>query len=170
MEKQFVTYEIALKLKELGFDESCFGYYTPMKDWMMKGKYSDGKLRFHGPNWANVDNSMYFMYIVNSFGDRESTVKNSDFTKSITNVAVPLWQQVIDWFRDEHDIVIEIVRQKYFDTYANSYAYEVACKVYKNKELEGSAVIRDNKNNHIFYSYEEAREQAILKALELCQK
>ena len=36
MKKQFVTYEIALKLKKLGFDEECFGYYTPMKDWMMK--------------------------------------------------------------------------------------------------------------------------------------
>ena len=76
---------------------------------------------------------------------------------------------IIDWLREKHDIVIEIVRQKYFDTYANSYAYEVVCKVYKNKELEGSVVIRDNKNNHIFYSYEEAREQAILKAIELCQ-
>ena len=27
MKKEFVTYEIALKLKELGFDEKCFGYY-----------------------------------------------------------------------------------------------------------------------------------------------
>ena len=27
MEEQFVTYEIALKLKELGFNEECFGYY-----------------------------------------------------------------------------------------------------------------------------------------------
>ena len=27
MKKQFVTYEIALKLKELGFDEECFGLY-----------------------------------------------------------------------------------------------------------------------------------------------
>ena len=77
---------------------------------------------------------------------------------------------IIDWLRNEHDIVIEIVRKKYFDTYVNSYAYEVVCKVYKNKELEGSVVIRDNKNNHIFYSYEEAREQAILKCIELCQK
>ena len=25
MKKQFVPYEIALKLKELGFDEPCFG-------------------------------------------------------------------------------------------------------------------------------------------------
>ena len=27
MEKEFVTYEQALALKELGFDELCFGYY-----------------------------------------------------------------------------------------------------------------------------------------------
>ena len=85
MKSQFATYEIALKLKELGFDEECFGYYTPMKDWMMKGKYSDGKLRFHGPNWANIDNTMYFMYKANSFGDRTEVVRNSIFTKSISS-------------------------------------------------------------------------------------
>lgn len=27
MQEQFVTYEIALKLKELGFNEPCFAYY-----------------------------------------------------------------------------------------------------------------------------------------------
>jgi hypothetical protein len=27
MEKEFVPYELALELKQLGFDESCFGYY-----------------------------------------------------------------------------------------------------------------------------------------------
>ena len=27
MEKEFITYEQSLALKELGFDESCFGYY-----------------------------------------------------------------------------------------------------------------------------------------------
>ena len=27
MEKQFATYEISLAMKELGFDEECFGYY-----------------------------------------------------------------------------------------------------------------------------------------------
>ena len=168
MKEQFVTYEIALKLKKLGFDEKCFGYYRPMKEWMMEGTKFNFERHFHGCNWANPNNTMYFMYVQNSFGDRDASVKNSEFTKAIENIAVPLWQQVIDWLRNEHDIVIEIVRQKYFDTYANSYAYEVVCKVYKNKELEGSVVIRDNKNNHIFYSYEEARERAILKAIELC--
>ena len=28
MKKQFVTYEIAVKLKELGFDEPCLAYYS----------------------------------------------------------------------------------------------------------------------------------------------
>jgi hypothetical protein len=32
MEKEFVPYEIAVELKELGFDESCFGYYEPNKN------------------------------------------------------------------------------------------------------------------------------------------
>jgi hypothetical protein len=27
MEKEFISYEIALKLKELGFDEPCFDFY-----------------------------------------------------------------------------------------------------------------------------------------------
>ena len=28
MNKEFVNYDIALELKELGFDEPCFGYYN----------------------------------------------------------------------------------------------------------------------------------------------
>jgi hypothetical protein len=30
MEKEFVPYELALKLKQLGFDEPCFGYYNAL--------------------------------------------------------------------------------------------------------------------------------------------
>ena len=32
MEKEFVPYEIALALKELGFDEPCFGFYFKEKE------------------------------------------------------------------------------------------------------------------------------------------
>lgn len=28
MEKEFISYELALELKELGFDEPCFGYWS----------------------------------------------------------------------------------------------------------------------------------------------
>ena len=30
MEREFVPYELAMKLKALGFDESCFGYYVEL--------------------------------------------------------------------------------------------------------------------------------------------
>jgi hypothetical protein len=30
MEKEFVTYELALRMKQLGFDETCCGYYDHM--------------------------------------------------------------------------------------------------------------------------------------------
>ena len=95
MQKQFVTYEIALKLKELGFDEPCFGYYTPIKDWMISANPEyNSEPHFIGPNWINEDMSFYFMYKANSFGDRTETVLNSKFIKTIENVTVPLWQQV----------------------------------------------------------------------------
>jgi hypothetical protein len=32
MEAEFIPYEQALALKELGFDEPCFGYYVPLSD------------------------------------------------------------------------------------------------------------------------------------------
>lgn len=32
MEKEFIPYELALKMKALGFDEPCFGYYISLGD------------------------------------------------------------------------------------------------------------------------------------------
>ena len=37
MEKEFVKYEQALTLKELGFDEPCFGYWKS-KNWLIQEK------------------------------------------------------------------------------------------------------------------------------------
>lgn len=41
MEKQFVSYELALKLKELGFDEECFGAWKNNKETPMKGYFEN---------------------------------------------------------------------------------------------------------------------------------
>ena len=42
MEKEFLTYEQALSLKELGFNEGCFAYWWEEKEileWERKTKY-----------------------------------------------------------------------------------------------------------------------------------
>ena len=136
MKEQFCTYEIALKLKELGFDEPCFGYYTPMKEWMMAGTRFNPERHFHGCNWANSDNSMYFMYKQNSFGDRDSVVKNSEFTKAIKNVAVPLWQQVIDFCDSKELLVGTIIVDNLYKSTINKINYETELFNSRNESIK----------------------------------
>lgn len=165
MKEQFVTYEIALKLKELGFDEPCFGYYKPIKSWMISTnpKYNS-EPHFTGPNWCNADMSFYFMYKANSFGDRTESVKNSQFTKAVENITTPLWQQVIDWFREKHSIVITI----YDNTLEKKYAFLIG-KEFENKIIyaSGKWLAGWSKGNTYYATYFEANKQAILKAIEI---
>ncbi len=159
MEKEFTTYEISLKLKELGFDEKCFGYYRPMKSWMMEGNKFNPAPHFHGCNWSSSDNTMYFMYVSNSFGDRTSTTHNSYFTKANTNIAVPLWQQVIEYIKNTYDIYILIIP-------ANR-CYNIEISKYDENDDRNVVLDLDGLEFKDFLSYRDAREQAILKAIEL---
>ena len=68
MKKEFVTYEIALNLRELGFDKPCLATYH--KD-----------LHTIIPIFAKFTNQKHIL-------------------------KAPLWQQVIDWFREKHNILI----------------------------------------------------------------
>lgn len=76
MKKEFVTYEIALKLKELGFNEECMGLYY--------------KTEFKLADFISLP---YF---------RNSETQVANITPA------PLWQQVIDWLRIEHNLILEI--------------------------------------------------------------
>ena len=150
MKEQFVTYEIALKLKELGFDEDCFGYYRPMKEWMMEGTKFNFERHFHGCNWANPNNTMYFMYVQNSFGDRTACVKNSEFTKAIENIAVPLWQQVIDWCDSKGLLVGTIIVDNLYKSTINKINYETELFHSRNESIKQAiafaiSYLQDNK-------------------------
>ena len=141
MKEQFVTFEIALKLKELGFDEPCLACFT------------DGEIHFEKPNYLLSQQKANYIF------------------KFRNTILAPLWQQVIDWFLSQYNIWIIV------DT--------SLIKFYKNDELQPSKfqfVIEDLNNrdaDYMFHSadeelfyfdYKHAREQAILKAIELCKK
>ena len=114
--EQFVSYEIALAMKELGFDEECLGYYR-----------NDSKSLFIG---------------------EDSRVQKD-------SIQSPLLQQCIDWFREKHNLHIAI-KTEYNGTFIIT--------IYNMN--------RPQKANQSFYqynTYQEAREQAILKAIELCK-
>lgn len=135
MKELFVTYDIALAMKELGFDKPCFGLY-----------YVENK-KFSKTNFSN-----------------SNIVKTNDYI-----IDAPLWQQCMDWLKEKHGIFVFIDMGKYYDSYEGAYPFQAWCKIYKNKELINFITVRNklDNENFIFYSYEEAREQAILKAIEL---
>ncbi len=114
MEKEFVTYEVAKKLKELGFNEECFGAFNS------KREISWGFIRYTSQNEFEA--------------------------------LAPLWQQVFDWFRKEKGIIILV--DEILGYRAN---------VHSNKAIE----LHPDTWFGGFISYEQARERAVLKALEL---
>jgi hypothetical protein len=64
LEKQFIPYKYALKLKELGFNEQCFGWWC----------------------WINGDKAIYYGYSC-------TNIELSDLNTFPNNCSAPLWQQ-----------------------------------------------------------------------------
>jgi hypothetical protein len=78
MEKEFIPYEQALALEELGFDEPCFGRYYYKELYPMLN-----------PNSGETE-------LVFEFGQY---VKQTEVT-----ILAPLYQQAFRWFRDKYNL------------------------------------------------------------------
>lgn len=74
MKKQFIPYELALRLKELGFDEECFGYWHSPMDL----EYNP----LNNPEDFNTRNQ------------KECEIYAG-------GILAPLWQQAFDWFDEK---------------------------------------------------------------------
>lgn len=79
MEKEFVSYKIALELKQLGFDEPCFGYFQ------------ENKTKVIIDNSGLITNSNF------------SKIFSEDRFRLVT----PLYQQVFRWFREKYGVYIQ---------------------------------------------------------------
>ena len=91
MKKLFATYEIAKKPKELGFDEPCLGRWN-------RHAVQDGKI---------VPDVICII-----------TPKNSEIANS-SLIAAPIWQQVIDWFMENHLILITVKCEEWLHTFCS---------------------------------------------------
>ena len=89
MKKEFVSYEIALELKQLGFDEPCLTYY-----------FSDGVFN----DAAEED------YTLHPGDPRFHSDTNSSLAEYLENelkykaVAAPTFSQAFRWFRENHKL------------------------------------------------------------------
>ena len=97
MNKEFVNYNSALALKELGFDERCFGHYTP--------------------------NGVFFWKILCSDEDNDHTLSVKDIMEHVADgyVEAPLYQQAFRWFREKHGLIYSIGHMGH----SNTWAYEI---------------------------------------------
>lgn len=89
MEEQFVPYELALKLKELGFDEKCLGFYYQAIETEWFDFRSGGNVIF------NEGNPIILNYSGKIGLERDE----------IYLCKAPLWQQAFDWFREEKELL-----------------------------------------------------------------
>jgi len=81
MNKEFIPYQQALELKELGFDSVCFGFYNP--------RHEIGDLRAN-PLYEHT-------------GGCFDNYNRTDYL-----VSAPLYQQAFRWFREKYDITYSI--------------------------------------------------------------
>jgi len=98
MEKEFVTYEIALELKKLGFDEPCFGNYVKL----------------------TATQTTFFVNDVVDEIDRETPLHENLITKA------PTFSQVFRWFREKYDLNYEISyagKKGEYYAFVNEYVY-----------------------------------------------
>lgn len=79
MEKEFIPYEQALALKELGFDEPCFAGF---------GKKGEFKYKVH----LALDLEMV----------EEVTENFNKYVGTYYQVSAPLYQQAFRWFREKY--------------------------------------------------------------------
>lgn len=92
---EFINKELSLKIKEKGFDRSCFGYYyieTPTG-------LTDGELvlnRYYGRGGTFMD-----------------TLKRHDLPYTTSNlVDAPTIDQVLEWLREDKDFMVFPVYSK----------------------------------------------------------
>ena len=93
MEKEFVTYKLALKMKQFGFDEPCFGYYDGNNNFNLtwKGPRNFSKERFNQP--------------IELWG---SKVEEGCFGSPLGWTSAPLYQQAFRWFRENYNWTIKV--------------------------------------------------------------
>jgi hypothetical protein len=140
MEKEFTPYQEALELKELGFDETCFGYYV------------DGELR-------GINLGMEELGGVEPYYQRLGfhTLSNHDIDNPNKIVATaPTYSQAFRWFREKHILDCYIDRGGAKGVY---YAFVGGS--------EHGFLYGNNGNSPSEFTYEEAELECLIKLIQI---
>jgi hypothetical protein len=100
MEKEFVPYELALRMKTLGFDEPCFAYQIKYQKPIIQIKVKNSKLEKQALIYRNTYKGV-------------SPIK----------ITLPTFSQAFRWFRNNYKLNAQIAFCEYSILSENSWKY-----------------------------------------------
>lgn len=143
MEKEFIPYTESLALKELGFDEPCFGFYI-----------GDSKLKlFTDAIWESRTNNDF----IHHFMDRD------------VSATAPLRQQAFDWFREKHNLDGDIKQTMNCTPGESKYLTKYTYNILGNREKASSTVFKSIESKVELF-YEEAELACLRKLIEIVKQ
>lgn len=125
MKNQFVTFEVAQKLKDLGFKEDCLAFYV-------SGQLIFGSFNEHNPEVI---------------------------------LPAPLLQQAEEFLREKHDLEIYVANFS-VSIFGGNYCNKIFGINSKGERGETKIYPKLFHSEKNFHTYQEARESAIMKAIE----
>ena len=160
LDKEFIPYEQALALKELGFDEPCLAYYTTTNDVAIdkEGNKTNfillsSKLRGELVGHGSVKNSL-FKWL------KENDKTSGELYTLSNSMTAPLYQQAFRWFREKYNIDSMIQ-----PTYSTKYKYRIFHIEDKIKvQIYGEYMGKE------FKSYEEAKLACLIKLIQIVKE
>jgi hypothetical protein len=156
MEKEFIPYELALRMKNLGFNEPCFGMYQKNKKTWYCSKN----------NWitnfeVNPDPKTLDLHIKYS-PKNVYLINGTYFLHSCSNFTAPLYQQAFRWFRAKYSICVEIHETTDWEEDNESWSFVIfKYKLGDNDGMISSIIDYD--------TYEEAELECLTKLIELVE-
>lgn len=147
MDKEFIPYEQALALKELGFNERCFAFWDAYNgDTHLFFKH---RIKYHWiiRVWKALKNtdseSLYF--------DNQDYLEYSEGDNCIL---APTWHQAFKFFREKYKFRFNIDE-----------LYDAGCEILIHKDYINTVKMYDNQ-----LSYEEAELQCLKKLIQIAIK
>lgn len=159
MEKEFIPYEQALALKELGFDEPC------MYAWCITREY---RIKYDGKISLKTDGNPFGQfYKGKSFNGKYSPNKNK------IQCSAPTFSQAFRYFREKYDLVIEpcVPFQRLYSTEEDYFEIlEFGYRIYSFDQFRGGLRDKIEWDGYDNSNEEEAELECLKKLIEICTK
>ena len=141
MEKEFVPYQEALELKQLGFDEPCFG------KWLSSLQ----------SNWKDYE-------LILEMGMNEEFEDNRNVYLLQEACSAPTYSQAFRWFREVHNLNSWVTKE-------HKYKQPFCWYIQDNYSKYDSDFMTDGVHyNTYFKTYEDAELECLQKLIELVKK